>query len=364
MPTEITITPAEAPALILDVLRTTRVPMICSSPGLGKSSIIQQVAKEQNLKVIDLRLAQCDPTDLSGFPFVDKEAGKASYMPMDTFPIEGDSLPRRKDEDGNDLPVKMNADNQDENEYAGWLLFLDEFTSAPMSVQAAAYKIVLDHQVGQHNLHKRVKMVCAGNLASDRAIVNRLSTAMQSRLIHFEMVNDVKGWLDWANLNDIDFRVTSYINFKNERLHDFSPDHADKTFPCPRTWEFVSDIIKPWKSLPVEKTPIIAGTVGEGVALEFTSFCAIYDKLPSFQEILANPTGVLIPTQPDVCYAISGLIGANANISNIEKIIPAVLKMDIEFQIISLNGAIKKNPKIMQLPGIRTWITDNAKDMV
>ena len=41
------------------------VPMITGSPGIGKSAVVHQVAEEYNLKVIDLRLAQCDPTDLN-----------------------------------------------------------------------------------------------------------------------------------------------------------------------------------------------------------------------------------------------------------------------------------------------------------
>lgn len=59
------ITPAQASKLILDVFKARLVPMVTSSPGLGKSSIAKQIAEKQNLFVIDLRLAQCDPTDLN-----------------------------------------------------------------------------------------------------------------------------------------------------------------------------------------------------------------------------------------------------------------------------------------------------------
>lgn len=105
----------QAKSMITTCLRAKLVPLLLGSPGIGKSGIIRQIAEEFQLKVIDLRLSQCDPTDLLGFP--DTSTGRGRYLPMETFPIEGDPIPEG---------------------YQGWLLFLDEFTSAPRAVQAAA----------------------------------------------------------------------------------------------------------------------------------------------------------------------------------------------------------------------------------
>src|ERR1700741_4719508 len=179
------------------------VPMIHGSPAIGKSSIVNQIAEKYHLKVIDLRLAQCDPTDLSGFPM--KNGDKASYVPLDTFPLEGDDIPEG---------------------YEGWLLFMDEFTSAPKAVQAAAYKVILDRMVGQNKLHKNVAICCAGNMESDNAIVEEMSTAMQSRLVHLELVVDAKEWVEWATSNNVDYRITSFINFKPSMIYTFKPDHT------------------------------------------------------------------------------------------------------------------------------------------
>ena len=101
--------------MITAYIKAKLVPMLVGSPGCGKSQIIYKIAKEYNLKVIDLRLSQCDPTDLAGFPTIENH--KADYVPMKHFPIEGDPIPHG---------------------YSGWLLFLDEATSAPPAIQAAA----------------------------------------------------------------------------------------------------------------------------------------------------------------------------------------------------------------------------------
>ena len=202
---------SQAASMVAKFIRTKIVVMLHGSPAIGKSAIVQQIANEYGLKLIDLRLAQCDPTDLAGFPTITGE--KASYKPMDTFPIEGDTVPKG---------------------YNGWLLFLDELNSAPPAIQSAAYKVILDRMVGNHKLHKNVAIVAAGNLETDNAIVQPMSTALQSRMAHLELVVDSKEWVDWASSNEIDHRITSYINFRPDALYTFSPDHTDKTYASPR----------------------------------------------------------------------------------------------------------------------------------
>jgi len=106
---------SEAKEMLIDCIKVGLVPFLQGSPGIGKSDIVRTIASEFNLKVVDLRLSQCDPTDLSGFPML--LGDKAGYVPMNTFLLENDSLPKG---------------------YNGVLLFLDEFNSAPRAVQCAA----------------------------------------------------------------------------------------------------------------------------------------------------------------------------------------------------------------------------------
>jgi len=342
------ITAKQAPELIQDILRAGRVPMLHSSPGLGKSSIYRQIAKERNLLLIDLRLSQCDPTDLAGFPTINGERTKAGYVPMETFPVEGDPLPIRPDG----------------SKYAGWLLLLDEFNSASMAVQAAGYKLVLDREVGQNKLHPKCACVAAGNLTSDRAIVNRLSTAMQSRMVHLHLIVDAPAFIDWGNANGVDYRVIAYIGFRPDILHKFNPDHDDFTFPCPRTWEFCSDIIKPWKNLERKKAPVIDGVIGEGASREFMGFCEVFEVIPTIQDILDNPEGVVIDDEPSVKYAIAALISNNNGYDNFDTLIKCILRLPIEFQVICLQASFKRDEEIAKHPEWKKWTIKNAQAFV
>src|SRR6185437_5875943 len=158
------------------------------------------VAREYGLQLIDHRLSTSAPEDLSCLPRF-REDGIATFAPFDTFPTDDMPIPEGKQ---------------------GWLLFLDEFNSASKMVQAAAYKLVLDRMVGQRKLHPNVVIVAAGNLSTDRAIVNPISTAMQSLLIHLTMELDFNEFIeDVALPQQWDGRIIAYLNYKKSALHDF-----------------------------------------------------------------------------------------------------------------------------------------------
>ena len=334
---------SQAITTIAAAIKVKLVPFLTGSPGIGKSHIAFQIAKTYNLKVIDLRLSQCDPTDLLGFPTI--TGNRAGYVPMDTFPIEGDKLPIN--------PLTGEA-------YAGWLLFLDEFNSASTAVQAAAYKIVLDRMVGIHHLHKNVAIMCAGNLETDNAIVNPMSTALQSRLVHLQLVIDVKEWVDWAFENKIDHRITDYVQFKPGNIYTFSPNHTDCTYASPRTWEFLNRLLGSMPPGSHEELALYAGAVSEGVAREFITYCKIYDDLPKMHIIEATPDTVKMPDEPSILYALSGSLSHNATIKNFSQFMKFITRMPVEFQVVTLRETVRRNKSMMGHASVQKWVAESA----
>lgn len=316
------LTPKETKDAIITCFEAGVVPFITSSPGIGKSAIARQICDEYSLVPIDLRLSQCAPEDLMGLPM--RENGKAVFTPFKIFPLKGEPLPEGKN---------------------GWLLFLDEFNSAPKSVQASAYKVVLDRMVGQEDLHENVFVMAAGNKATDRAIVNDLSTAMQSRLVHLEMVADHREFINHATKNGFDHRVMGFLEFQPGKLHQFQPDHNDKTFACPRTWEFASKLIK-GKSFEQISLPLLAGTISEGVAVEFHTFLRLFETLPSYNSIIASPEKVDIPTDSGTKYAVITLLIERLAQADLDKAIQYIKRMPPEFQVIYFRSIVQKDPSI------------------
>lgn len=317
-------TPRQVAEFVEDCIYAGLVPFVKSSPGMGKSSIMKNVADKLQLQMIDHRLSTSDPTDLNGLPgFVN---GKARFHPFEElFPLDTSPLPKDKQ---------------------GWMLFLDEANSATKMVQAASYKLVLDRQVGQHDIHDCTAITMAGNHDSDGAIVNRLSTAMQSRIVHIRMRSDFKEWLeDVALPHDYDHRIMAYLNWKPGALNDFRSDHKNDTFCCQRTWEFMNRLVKD-QEIKDSKVPLYVGTITPGVAVDFVQFTKVYESIPDINTIVNNPNGVPVPHDTATRWAVVSSLASKTN----EKIFPALCtyinRFGIEAKILFYRSVIARNPKL------------------
>lgn len=315
-----TCTPRQAKEMVIRCIRGGVVPMIHGSPGIGKSALVKAIAKEFNLKMIDHRLSTSSPEDMTGLPTF--ENNRAVFVPFkDLFPLAGDPLPKGKD---------------------GWLLFLDEINTAPRSIQAAAYKLILDRMVGQASLHERVVIVTAGNLATDNAIHNPMGTALHSRMVHMYMAPNFKEWLeDVAIPQDYDPRVIAYLMAYPDKITTFNPEHADKAFCCPRTWEFTSRLIKD-RQLDTIDNKLIAGTIGEGEELSFTQFTKVYGNIPSIDEILSDPANCRLPGDSASQWAVTTSVLMNTTHDNMGQLFEYMYRLPTSFQIIYMRNLYSK----------------------
>ena len=331
---------------ISDILYARQVPVVRTSPGVGKSALMREVCIEHNLKMIDHRLSTSEPTDMTGLPNF-TEDGKAYFAPFsEIFPVVGDPLPTEDiwDEKGESI-IRV-------HQYAGWNLFMDELPSAARNVQAAAYKVFLDHMVGQRKLHPRVVLSAAGNLDTDRAVVNPIPTAMQTRLVHLELQADQEEWLaDVAFKKKFDSRIIGFISQFGDKLMDFRPDHKDKTFACPRTWDFLNDQIQSYNRRGIQLTDehalLFAGYIGFAVTLEFLQYIKVWSKLVSVKQVVADPLTLPIPVEAEIKWATVSMLMQNVRDDNFEAISMYINRFtDTSFKLLFYRMCLVKDSNI------------------
>jgi len=300
---------------------------IWGAPGIGKSSIVKAIAKEQNIQIIDLRLALMDPTDLKGIPFFDKEQHSALWAPPSFLPKDGKGI-----------------------------LFLDELNSAPPSVQASAYQLVLDRKVGEYTLPDGWSIVAAGNKETDRGVTYKMPAPLANRFVHLEMEISVDEWKSWAYKNKIDEKIIAYISYKNEHLFNFNENSSSKTFATPRSWEFVSSILQ--TKLPQELLlETISGAVSYEIAVSFLNFLQVMQKLPDIQSILEG-TDTNYPKEIDVLHALSvGLIsGVLQNPHTLKNVLEYSLEMQSEFSVMIVQELQKNGIDMQHSSTYKKWV--------
>ena len=276
-----TVNSIQARKALLQAFKVQRPVFLWGPPGIGKSELVEGITEELGGLMIDLRLGQMEPTDIRGIPFYNKEIGKMDWAP----PI--------------DLP-----DEETASQYPVVVLFLDELNSAAPSVQAAAYQLILNRRVGKYRLPKNVVMVAAGNRESDKGVTYRMPTPLANRFIHLEMKTDFAAYQIWAVQNKIHQDVVGYLSFAKQDLYDFDSKSSSRAFATPRTWTFVSELLQNADDDDETLTNLIAGTVGEGLAVKFMAHRKISSRLPQPEDILAGKVHELEIKEVSAMYSL------------------------------------------------------------
>ena len=168
-------------------------------------------------------------------------------------------------------------------------------------------------------------------------------------------------WVDWANAHGVDHRIISLIKFKPELLHRFDTSTSELTFPCPRTWEFASKVIKNKPKVDLITKTRLAGTIGEGAAVELATYSEIYQNLPTIEQILSNPkSGWKVPKEPSEQYAVTTMLAHNCTNDNIEKIVIAINRLPVDFQVITFKDIYKRSPQLKGHSVIKQWVAKNS----
>ncbi len=282
---------------------------IWGAPGIGKSSIVKQIAKEKELEFLDLRLSLLDPTDLKGIPFFNAET-KEGVWAKPSF------LPSEKGSKG--------------------ILFLDEINTAPPAVQASAYQLILDRRVGEYELPEGWSIIAAGNRENDRGVVYKMPPPLANRFVHFEMEVDFNDWKTWAYSAKIDASIIGYLAYDKSMIFTFDATSNEKSFATPRSWEYVDSIVKSG----IESELIldsISGAVGREAAIGYLSFKKVMKDLPDLNTILDGTLVELEEEDSKVMMAlVIGLVNAlleNSSDNAINNVLKFSLTLPGEFSI-------------------------------
>ena len=276
-----TVTSNQARKSLLKAFKVQRPLFLWGPPGIGKSELVEGITNELGGLMIDLRLGQMEPTDIRGSPFYNKDSGKMDWAP----PVE--------------LP-----DEEMASQYPIVVLFLDELNSAAPSVQSAAYQLILNRRIGKYRLPKNVVMVAAGNRESDKGVTFRMPTPLANRFLHQEMKVDFSSWQQWAVLNNIHKDVVGYLSFAKQDLYDFDAKSSSRAFATPRTWTFVSELLEDDDGDDDTITNLVAGTVGEGLAVKFMAHRKVAGRMPKPEDILSGKVKDLNLKEVSAMYSL------------------------------------------------------------
>jgi len=201
--------------------------------GIGKSEILESVAKELGIGCIVVDLSLLESVDLVGIPAI--ADGRTAYNPPDFLPGEGEGL-----------------------------FAIEEINRAPRGTLAPALQLLSARRLHQYELPPGWLPVAACNPSDGGYHVEELDPALLSRFVRLDVVADVVEWLRWAESNQIHDAVCRYVRNTPDVFEGESN---------PRGWAYISRILKTHEKNGSNGDDIlgvtIAGLVGDVHAAAF-----------------------------------------------------------------------------------------------
>lgn len=251
--------------------------MIWGAPGIGKSSIVSQLAIAHHLEFIDLRLSQLAPTDLRGLPVAD--AGVSKWYPPEFLPRGGRGI-----------------------------LFLDEINMAPPAMQGMAQQLILDRRVGSYVVPDGWFIWAAGNRKEDRSGVFDMPAPLANRFLHLQVEPNFASFKAYALTQGVCEQIIAFLSFRPSLLHKIEPQQP--AWCSPRSWMMANTL----HAVGLDLAPAI----GAAATAEFQAFDRLYRNLPDLSHILdGNGALVPFPAEPSARYAT--VVGLTVRVSDVDR---------------------------------------------
>ena len=272
-----------------DATLRRRATMLWGTRGVGKSSVVRQVADHFKVPLVDLRLTTIEPVDIRGAIYADEVQGKTVWFPPEFLPTP-------------DQPAGI--------------LFLDELTAADQRLQISAYSLILDRRVGNYRLPDGWQVIAAGNASFHGAVSHDMGTALADRMFHFNVQTVIDAFLAHALAAGFAPEVMAYLKVRPDRLDDTPSQLANDHLvgASPRGWEDISNVLKSGLSDPAKRV-FVQGRIGAANTAEFFGVLREIQAAVDVVRLLASrpgdETAALLPTTLDGLYGmLYGLLAA------------------------------------------------------
>lgn len=343
----VTVTPKEASSLVIEHVKRDQPVMLWGGTGIGKTSIMRQVAKQLDKKLITILASIKQPVDLAGIPVPDMANNVCRWLTPSELP--------REDRDGTD-----------------GLLFLDEINAVNQMMQAALHQLVNEAKVGEHKIARGWARVAAGNRLTDRAAAQRMPTALANRFKHYNVEPSVEDWCEYQAARGGNPLYSAFLRFRPELIYlapggetervKIAPDAV--AFPTPRTHEDASTFLD--VADPVKRFHLVSSAVGEGTAHEVEGFLRLTKDLPTFGEVVADPKHARVPpvSEPASRYAVASMVASQASKETIDAVFTYAARLGGEFEMLVASEISKRHPDLTETGAYTSFAISNQHEVL
>lgn len=247
--------------------------LLIGAPGIGKTAIIEQIARECNINLVSYTITHHTRQSAIGLPFISKrEYGGKPYSVTEYTMSE---------------IISAIYEQIEKTGISEGILFLDEIncvseTLAPTMLQFLQYKTF-----GSHRIPEGFIIVTAGNPPQYNKSVRDFDIVTLDRLKYMECEEDFGVWKEYAYRVGIHGAVLAYLEIKKENFYLIRTELEGRSFVTARGWEDLSRTLEVYEklNLPVTERLVAQFVQNQEIAKDFAIYYELYQKYKTVYRI-------------------------------------------------------------------------------
>lgn len=247
------------------------------------------------------------------------------------------------------------------------ILFLDELPQAAPEVQKAIASLLLERRIGDNVLPPGWQVVIAGNRVDDNAGANSFLSHVVNRLLIVEVepptIDELVAYLIGKDYGP---EVPTFLKLRGGELLGKTPQQDNTPYFTHRSAEALAKLIEAWPGGRSEFASdgtafaLASGLIGSGAAVEFRAAVELFGKLPSYADIVADPTGAQVPEKIDHQYAAIMLCVTRAQLKDAGPVIRYLSRYAANYAMVGVAGLLRRDTKFGNTVEFANWGAANT----
>jgi len=283
-------------------------------PGIGKTQLVEQVAKKRNMGFVKLSLHELEEVgDLIGYPMKEfmlrnRKTGKTTWVSEAMLDSVNNEVWGKtgKTQMGYAKPAWVPSEENPN----GTILLLDDYARSSQMMIQATMELINTGRYVSWSLPKYTNIVLTANPDNGEFNVQTMDAAQRNRYVSYDLEFNIDDWARWAEGANLDNRA---INFAISYAHELFHPNNNVTIATPRGYvTFCKAIsgIKDWGSELKRIMLISKGCFSDkdnAVGKIFSMFINNhYDKLISPKDILTGSWNIVKPKLVSAMWGDNG----------------------------------------------------------
>lgn len=254
---------------------------LIGAPGIGKTQIMEQVAKECGLGLVSYTITHHTRQSAIGLPYISKNEYDGTEYEVTEYTMS---------EIVASVYEKMKKTGLREG-----ILFIDEINCVSETLAPAMLQFLQCKSFGNHQIPKGWMIVAAGNPPEYNKSVREFDVVTMDRVKKIEVEPEFTVWKEYAYKENVHGAVISYLSTKPAYFYQMEMTVDGMRFATPRGWEDLSKMLQVYEKLgkAVDREVVEQYIQYPKIAKDFANYLELYHKYRTDYQIDAVLSGTM-----------------------------------------------------------------------